>query len=359
MIKTIHHYRPFTSNIGDLFVRDGIHDKLRRCFPEARILEFAANAPDSKSSAEVGLKGINFEKTNAEADLVVVGGSNMYQGPDWRFKTTVENMKALKPPMVFIGLGVGSVRGSHAKAITAESLLEIQESHRKARGVAVRDDETRRFLQTLGLASKMTGCPATFVGNDPLRFGPIKRVVISAPPARFLPKLGRRGWLGNFIMLQTFKSLLSLLQRQSIYIQIIAHDAKDMDYLNGLLPCYGLKAICLAEDTRAFYEIVKKADLSICYRLHMAIAGFGFGTPFILLDFDLRTRAFSQTYGAQQLTYNPFHFADSRRFLRVFKKTEKLAEKLPALFGPLVVKKQEYAERTEKFYNDLRNSLNG
>ncbi len=97
----IHHYVPFTSNVGDLFVRDGIHLRLHEQFRGATIIELPANDPHRRSRESVGLIGSNLARSNAEADLVIVGGSNMYEGPEWRFITSVDAIQALRPPLVF------------------------------------------------------------------------------------------------------------------------------------------------------------------------------------------------------------------------------------------------------------------
>lgn len=349
----IHHYVPFTSNVGDLFVRDGIHLRLREHFPDARVLELPANDPHRRLQTPVGLEGANLERTNNSADLVVVGGSNMYEGPEWRFTTTVEAIKALRPPLAFIGLGIGSVRGRRTRPLSEKSLAEIRASHGRAAGVAVRDNTTSDFLRHLGLRSRMTACPATFVGREPMRLAPIRRVAVSAPPARFLPKWGHRGYARSTLMLATFKRVLHALAAQGLDFAVIAHDERDVAYLNLLLHEFGRKPLYFGNETRLYYEQFRAADFAICYRLHMAISCLGWGVPFHLVNFDLRTEAFRDTYGIGTITYDAFGLGAMRRLVRDVRALPQFPRGAEEIYSALERRREEFWRETSAFYSEL------
>lgn len=353
----VHHYVPFTSNVGDLFVRDGIHQRLREVFPGVSIVELPANDPHKKSGVAVGLEGANLERTNAEADLVVVGGSNMYQGPDWRFNTSVAAIEQLKVPLAFIGLGVGSIRGKKARPLSERSRQEIQASHRKAIGVAVRDVDTVEFLKDLGVQATLTGCPATFIGHEPLKGGAPKRVLVSAPPERFLPKWGHKGYISGKIMESTFKQVLRTLIDSGVSFDVVAQDGQDMRYLPPFLEPFGKKPLYFGMETKAYLDLFRAADLVVCYRLHMAIASLGMGVPFLLVNFDQRTAAFRNTFHAQDATYDAFGFLDQRRLAGTVRGLGKPDAVLQTAWEGAVRRRDELFGVTQKFYAGLASTL--
>jgi len=75
----IHHFYPRTQNIGDHFVQRGISAMIRRLVPDATFQLFDVNSRGRDKSA-YGLTQSAIERANDEADLVIVGGSNLYEG---------------------------------------------------------------------------------------------------------------------------------------------------------------------------------------------------------------------------------------------------------------------------------------
>lgn len=349
----VHHYVPFTSNVGDLFVRDGIHQRLREVFPNVRIVELPANDPHKKSGLPVGLEGVNLERTNAEADLVVVGGSNMYQGPDWRFATNVEAIEKLRPPLAFIGLGVGSIRGKKSRSLSERSRQEIIASHRKAIGVAVRDVDTVEFLTELGVEATLTGCPATFIGREPLKQGAPQRVLVSAPPERFLPKWGHKGYITGKVMQSTFKQALHTLKKSGADFDVVAQDGQDMRYLPPFLESFGKKPLYFGMETTKYLDLFRTADLVVCYRLHMAIASLGMGVPFLLVNFDQRTAAFRNTFQADDVTFDAFDFLAQCRLSRVVRLWRQPEEVLKATWRKAESLRDQLWNATRSFYETL------
>ncbi len=353
MVQVIHHYVPFTTNVGDLFVRDGIHARLREHFPGAQIVEFKANDPGSRAEGPVGLLGENLERSNREAQLVVVGGSNMYEGPRWRFRTDVDSLNALKVPLAFIGLGVGSVRGDRERPLEEASIEQIRVSHQKALGVAVRDQPTVDFLSGLGLKSTMTACPATFVGGQTLKVNRPRKVVISAPPIRFLPKWGHKGYFGGRTMFGAFRKLLRSYEKQGLDWQVIAQDQKDLEYLESFMGEFGKAPVCFGNETQPYYEAFREADFAVCYRLHMAISCLGWGVPFALIHFDKRTSSFRDTYGAQAVTFDAFSSGDQYRFLKLVTDPQAMEQAAETHFPGIMKRRDEFRSVTDSFYEGV------
>lgn len=353
----VHHYVPFTSNVGDLFVRDGIHKRLRETFPGVKIEELPANDPHKKSGRPVGLQGENLERTNEEADLVIVGGSNMYQGPDWRFVTSVEAIEKLSVPLAFIGLGVGSIRGKKSRPLSERSRQEIIASHRKAIGVAVRDVDTVEFLAELGLNASLTGCPATFISREPFKQGQPRRVLVSAPPERFLPKWGHKGYFTGKVMQATFERVLGTLKDTHADFDVVAQDAQDMKYLPPMVSRFNKEPLYFGMETNKYLDCFREADLVVCYRLHMAIASLGMGLPFLLVNFDQRTAAFRNTFNAAGATFDAFGLLAQRRLAAAVKHWQEPDAALQNAWKQAIARRDELWEVTRSFYASLAQKL--
>ena len=86
----IHHFYPRTNNIGDHFVQRGIEQMIRRIRSDATFELFDVNSRGQDNN-DYGLTRTSIERANREADLIVVGGSNLYEGNyRWRWGVHLE-----------------------------------------------------------------------------------------------------------------------------------------------------------------------------------------------------------------------------------------------------------------------------
>ena len=106
----IHHFYPRTQNIGDHFVQRGISAMIRRLVPDATFQLFDVNSRGRDKSA-YGLTQSAIERANDEADLVIVGGSNLYEGGfgwPWGVHLDPAALTQLRVPLFLLGIGTGS-----------------------------------------------------------------------------------------------------------------------------------------------------------------------------------------------------------------------------------------------------------
>src|SRR5829696_7453190 len=97
----IHHFYPITQNIGDHFVQRGIERMIQTLVPDAAFTSFNVNSRGADKSG-YGLTRATIERANREADLIVVGGSNLYEGSyRWRWGVHLEvgALKNLRTPL--------------------------------------------------------------------------------------------------------------------------------------------------------------------------------------------------------------------------------------------------------------------
>lgn len=288
----IHHYYPQRLNIGDSFVRDGIRKLISARVPDAEFVDLSVSKP-RRPSGPFGLTGENVARSNAEADLVVIGGSNLYQcrkSGAWGVATDVESIRRLSPPVMLIGIGSGSSFMHTTRACSRKSAEEIQLLNHNAIGSSIRDVRTGQFLDALGVGGyTLTGCPATFVFDRPFAFNDGELVAIPFPPVRFRK---RRFMFGR--LMRALRKYIGYCEALGLRAVVPCHDHRDLEAARGLTG-RGVEVFC-SENTRDYYDLYAKCRLAVGFRLHGSIICLAMGIPFIPVYFDMRGIAFAETY---------------------------------------------------------------
>ncbi|HMP18429.1 MAG TPA: polysaccharide pyruvyl transferase family protein, partial [Gemmatales bacterium] len=193
----VHHYYPSaSSNVGDSLVAYAIHKALRRTLGPLDIVPIPVNPRHAKVGEVTGLLETNVQRSNCEADLLVVGGSNLLeprkmsrrtlrqQNWHWGVETRVEALEQIRVPLVLVGMGTGSDWAAPILPYTAKAASEVRVLFQKAIATAVRDEPTRQELLKLGISTTCTGCPVTFLTDRPVQADLEKPLIVSLPPAR-------------------------------------------------------------------------------------------------------------------------------------------------------------------------------
>src|SRR5690606_27689850 len=114
----VHHYYPLGSdNVGDHLVARAIRQALRRHFGAFEAVDMPVN-DRYHGDRPIGLRGENIERSNQEADLIVVGGSNLLEPrrlkkktagrPGWGVFTDARSIERIEKPLLLLGMGTGS-----------------------------------------------------------------------------------------------------------------------------------------------------------------------------------------------------------------------------------------------------------
>jgi polysaccharide pyruvyl transferase WcaK-like protein len=295
-IMIVHHYYPQRMNIGDTFIRDAIRRLLSQHRPDSRFVYFPVNQP-RHGPEPFGLQGANLDRSNEEADLVVIGGSNLYEcrrSGQWAVSTDVQSIRRLKKPVLLLGMGAGSRLAHVAAPHSPRSLEEITLLNEKAVGSSVRDVMTAGFLSSLGLSKHvMTGCPATFLFDEPFAFNDNRKVVIACPPARY-----RRRRVLFYRLIRATRKYARYCKGLGLAPVLSCQHEQDVEPARQLM---ARDAECFySEDTQDYYDLFAQARWVVGYRLHAAILSLSRGIPFIPITFDLRGQGFAATYESAQ-----------------------------------------------------------
>jgi polysaccharide pyruvyl transferase WcaK-like protein len=296
----IHHFYPRTHNIGDHFVQRGIAAMISSIAPDASFKLFDVNSR-GRETTDYGLTHSAVERANQEADLIIVGGSNLYEGSvgwPWGVHLDPDALKNLRVPLFLIGVGTGSNFNSFLHKPSARAKREIKLLNDYASLSGARDITTLDWLHQLGVTkARLTGDPATFIFNSPLQINHGGPVLVTVPPRRVWTskrqfwKVHARGRPLFFALVELTKNLIKKGQQ----VVVACNDPADLPLARKLFTGLAHPVIC-PEAPEEYFQLLAKSRAVISGRLHTAVVSFSLGIPFLLIDIDERTRGFLNTY---------------------------------------------------------------
>lgn len=298
----VHHFFPRTHNIGDHFVQTGINFMIRRLVRDVSFELFDVNSRGQDKS-DYGLTHAAIERANRDADLVIVGGSNLYEGSvgwPWGVHLDPGALKNLRVPLFLLGIGTGSSFSSPLHKPSTRALNEIKALNDHAALSGARDVTTLDWLHGLGVSkAKLMGDPATFIFNQTHQ--PVSRtghVLVTIPPRRVWSSK-RQFWKVRTQGRPIFSALVALTRKlldQGEPCRVVCNDPIDMPVARELFDGWLPDPIAYPKTTEEYFGLLKNSRAVISGRLHTAVAAFSMGIPFLLIDIDGRTGGFLKTY---------------------------------------------------------------
>jgi polysaccharide pyruvyl transferase WcaK-like protein len=307
----IHHFYPRTPNIGDHFVQRGIEAMVRKIVPDVCFELFDVNIR-GENKTEYGLTHAAIERANREASLIIVGGSNLYEGSlrwGWGVHLEAEALKQLQVPLLLLGIGTGSAFVSPLHKPSTRARLEIKLLNDYATFSGARDVLTLKWLHQLGIAeAKLMGDPATFIFNKQLqRNNQNGHVLITMPSRRFWTT--KRDLLNVRLRGRAmFRGMVALGEKvrgKGFEVVVACNDPADLPLVRTLFAGWGADQVVCPESPDEYFLLLSKSRAVVAGRLHTAVVAFSMGIPFVLVDLDQRTHGFVQTYELQPWTVTP------------------------------------------------------
>jgi hypothetical protein len=362
---TVHHYFPLGSeNVGDHLVARAIRGAISRHFGPANFVDLPANDRYRADDRPIGLRSENLDSTNGQADLVIVGGSNMLEARkprrqglfgktgDWGVFTDVDSINRLRVPLLLMGMGTGSSFGKRIRRYYPPAIDEIRLLHEKAFASAVRDVTTVRKLADIGVSTQCTGCPVTFLTDRPVTAAdPKLPLLVSFPPPRIIERVGGRAYM------QSAMRYIQTLHERGVPLIVTLHDLIDLEPAKQWVPG-GVEIFCTAN----LDELIARFENSrgvVGFRLHAALLGLGLGKPVIPIGVDWRGLAFIETFALQDLSTRAHRPGQFHKLLRL---TDRLLANDPDLISRLAQGKAKYLNCYNQFLADAAKNfeqLNG
>ena len=298
----IHHFYPRTRNIGDHFVQKGIEAMVRRIVPNASFQLLNINSR-GKDKIDYGLTQSAVERANQEAALIIIGGSNLYEGSfrwPWGVHLEIDALKNLRVPVFLLGVGTGSAFVSPLHKPSTRATREIKLLNDYATFSGARDVVTFKWLQQMGISkAKLMGDPATFIFNRPLqRNNQDGHILITIPARRFWTSK-QQFWNVHLRGRSMFKGMVALAQRlreKGHEVVVACNDPSDLPLAQTLFERWLSGQVVCPETSEDYFALLSTARAVVAGRLHTAVVAFSLGIPFILVDVDQRTHGFVQTY---------------------------------------------------------------
>lgn len=339
----IHHFYPRSTNIGDHLVQHGIEVMIRRIMPAAGFELFNINSRGSNKS-DYGLTEAAVDRANREADLIVVGGSNLYEGSygwHWGVHLEAEALKKLRVPLFLMGIGSGSNFASplHKPSARARNEIKLLNSHAMLSGA--RDVITLEWMQKLGISNaKLFGDPATFIFNRPPQNSDKGHILITMPPQRFWISK-RQFWSVHLRGRPMFKALVTVANKliaEGNKVIVACNDPIDLPVTQALFNGSPPEFVVCPQTVDEYFQLLSTSRAVVSGRLHTAVVAFSLGLPFLLLDVDQRTHGFVKTYQLDAWS------VDATRpgiEVRLFEGTERLLRKESSGLWALLVAKRD------------------
>lgn len=347
----VQHFYPKTRNAGDHFVQRGIERMIREVIPDATFELFNVNSRGDDETG-YGLTHANVERANREADLVVVGGSNLYEGSlrwPWGVHIEAGALERLRVPLFLLGIGTGSDFLSRAHRPSRRAAREIRLLNERADFSGVRDTLTLEWLRRLGVSkAELTGDPAAFIFNRPARGpGEGEHVLVVTPPLRFWSG-GSRFWRVRRRGRALFHAEVSLahsLAERGLKVVVACNDPSDVPLARELFGGRFANQVERPQSPEEYFQLLSDSRAVVTGRLHTAVAAFSLGVPFALIDADQRSHGFVDTYGLGDWALEPSRDFDARLNALAAKL---LSDDVRAEWEPLVRKRDLMRERAMK-----------
>jgi polysaccharide pyruvyl transferase WcaK-like protein len=288
---------------------------VRRIVPEASFEMFDVNSRGEQKS-NYGLTQRAVERANNEADLIIVGGSNLYEGAfgwPWGVHLDPDALKNLRVQLFLLGLGTGSSFASPLHQPSARAEIEIKLLNDYAGLSGVRDVTTLEWLQKLGVTkARLLGDPATFIFNhaprDTSRDG---HVLIALPPLRMWSSR-RQFWKVRTLGRAMFSALVKLartLLDEGYQVEVVCNDAIDLPVAQKLFAGWLPRPVVCPASPEEYFKLLLHSRAVISGRLHTVVVAFSLGIPFLLIDSDHRTNGFLKTYQLEPWSIVPSRFS--------------------------------------------------
>lgn len=283
---------------------------IRKIVPDAAFEFFNVNSRGD-DKAEYGLTQSAVERANREADLIVIGGSNLYEGSyRWRWGVYLETdaLENLRVPLFLLGIGSGSNFTSPLHRPSSRAKREIELLNNYAAFSGVRDVITFEWLRQLGLSKvKLMGDPATFIFNQPPQNNLDGHIMITMPPRRYWTSK-HRFWsvrLRGRAMFRALAALARTLLEDGHKVVVVCNDPMDMRIAESLFEGWLPGGVVCPDTTEEYFQLLSASRAVVSGRLHTVAVAFSLGIPFLLLDVDQRTHGFIKTYQLERWSVIP------------------------------------------------------
>lgn len=282
------------NNKGDVSIVLAVQEILKKKFTNSEILDFPVETLTTFDEKKI--KEIN------SCDFVVMGGGGIFYSYFLPFDLSI--IDSITAPLFLFGLGYIKEIGSASwSADKTESVVYLVN---KAKGVGVRDFNTKRFLEDNGAEKdklKIVGDPAVFLKAEKPSLDFLKNNKLEGESVRLGVNLNYSGWLGfgkwREDILKAYRDTINYFEKELgaevYYLQ--HHPGEDNIYPE--IKTENMHLVDLPPSQQMY--VYGKMDLVIGMMLHVGVMTFGALSPEISVAYDIRNYGFAEFIGKKEL----------------------------------------------------------
>lgn len=247
--------------------------------------------------------------------LIILGGPIIARGMFPQIDNIRGYLKNKEIPVIALGVGIsGEDYVDFDDYFTDESLEFWQKVFDSSNLISVRDKQTYSLLNQLGIAARLTGCPALFDLDNIHKMDEIsenvdleKKKISFTIPNLYLSKnfltFDNIRKIHNFFLSLFFISYMrtcfKLKKIEADYFLILQHGFNPLiNLVHWYCKLWGIKTVDASNRSLDETEEILSSDIHIGTRLHAHILFSSYRKPSYLFDVDYRTNGFLDTFNS-------------------------------------------------------------
>lgn len=296
-------------NIGDEAVLRCVTERLRHSLEDVSLTILSNDPEDTRGKYQVDsvhrMHPLQVLRALWNTDMLISGGGSLLQDVTGRFSilyylAIIALALLLKKRVIIYSQGIGPIRGKFNRRLTGFLL-------KKVHGIAVRDQDSARLLESLGVPPESIDISA-----DPvLRLEPAEKTRGKAILEELSPH--GSGPLVGWAIKDTGPEFLAEIEKSIRYMQeaydarcvlIPFHFEQDAPVARQLARDLGEGVGCIAEKylTDEMLSVIGNLDLLVGVRLHSLIYAAVSGVPFIGISYDPKIDAFLESISQRSVS---------------------------------------------------------
>jgi hypothetical protein len=291
--------RPRRFNVGNETINLAVRALLRDEFEDPlNLIPIPAMTSEEEGSIS-GLNARTVHEINLYGHGVVIGGGNVYE--NGQLDVDLHALSCLRPPLLLCSLSHGRIYDERRRLNPRTDAMPdrvIAALHDKSLRSLARDDATLRHLHGLGLTdAALGGCPTLLLADMlPPATAPATEdgcVLLSVrnPQLMSIPLVDQARVHGDV------QGIIDALQADGLGpVRLLCHDKRDLAFASS----FGDVQYILPDDALAYLELLRRAQLVVCFRLHAFVPCLSFGTHAINISYDERSMSLVRTLGLQE-----------------------------------------------------------
>ncbi len=310
-MRNIYCVRPKGFNIGNDLIFMALSHFLRSAFEEGVNLISLPATDKYEVHKKAGITAQTVYEINQYGDGVIVGGGNLYE--NGQLEISPPALSALEVPLMLFSLSRGKIYNQKLAMVDRTDVMSderIVMLNRRADISLSRDRATKEYIDQLGCANVLGGCPTLFVSEIPRHLIPLPEghrtdalISIRTPSLMSIPIYHQ------FRVRDDILKIVDYLRSHGYErVKFLCHDHRDIPFAASFRDVDYL----YTEDVYTYLTMLKNTRLNITYRLHAFLPCLAMDVPSIKISYDQRGFSMVETVGLAEWNVNMFdeHMVD-------------------------------------------------